>query len=107
MARSQVTLFQKSVLEKGICTTIYWIVIRKLTVCGTRVLPAKKVIATGVTAHYQVTLDIALRWSADAGTNLVLLTSHSAGVKSIFLKQHLLNACHRSKNECYVLKELY
>ena len=32
---------------------------------------------------YQVTLDIALRWSADAGRNRFLLTSHSAGVKGI------------------------
>ncbi|MDE0502956.1 MAG: hypothetical protein OXI86_02665, partial [Candidatus Poribacteria bacterium] len=35
-----------------------------------------------IMARSQVTLDIALRWSADAGRNLVLLTLHSAGVKT-------------------------
>ena len=32
----------------------------------------------------QVTLDIALLWSADAGRDRVLLTSHSAGVKPFY-----------------------
>ena len=33
--------------------------------------------------HYQATLNIALRWSADAVRNRVLLTLHSAGVQEL------------------------
>ena len=56
---------------------------RKLTVYATRVFLAERIIPTGIMVRSQVTLDIALRWSADARRNRFLLTSHSAGVKSI------------------------
>ncbi len=39
--------------------------------------------------HYD-SIDIALCWS-----------------KKHFTKEHLLKACHRSEDECYLLKELY
>ncbi len=49
-----------------------------------KVLLAERIIPTGIMARYQVTLDIALLWSADAGKNRVLLTSHSSGVKPFY-----------------------
>ena len=46
------------------------------------VLLAERIIPTGIMACSQVTLHIALLWSADAGRDHVLLTSHSSGVKT-------------------------
>jgi len=45
----------KPVLEKKLCTTICQIVIRKLTVCGTRELLAERIIPTGIMARYYAT----------------------------------------------------
>ena len=67
---------------------------------------------------YQVTLDIALLWSADARRNRILLTSkisialaiHSLDLRwseNHFTKKHPLKDCHRSKDECYLLEELF
>ena len=59
---------------------------RKLTVCGTKVLLAERIIPTGIMARYQVTLDIAqdllshslivrlILWSAEIGRITILLT---------------------------------
>ena len=44
----------------------------------------ERIILTGIMARYQVTLDIALLWSADVARNRVLLTSHSSGVKPFY-----------------------
>ena len=49
-----------------------------------KVLLAERIIPTGIMVRSQVTLDIALLWSADAGRNRVLLTSHSSGVKPFY-----------------------
>ena len=54
--------------------------------------------------HSQVTLDIALLWSADARSNRVLLTFHSAGVKTR-PRRNTFTASHRAKNECVPLMD--
>ena len=60
MARSQVTLLRKLVIERKMsCEMLYHDLLdcdRKLTVCGTSVLPAERIIPTGIMARYQVTL---------------------------------------------------
>ena len=53
------------------------------SVCGTRVFLVERIIPTGMMARYQVTLDIALRWSATIGRITILLTLHSAGVQDV------------------------
>ena len=79
-------------------------------------LLAEGIIPIGTMARYQVTLDIALRWSAGIGINRILSTCRSSGAKN---KRYLLereNLVRRpllkwrsagSKNQFYLLKELF
>ena len=58
-------------MSHSINISILWIEERN---SDQKVLLAERIIPTGIMVRSQVTLDIALLWSADAGRNRVLLT---------------------------------